>query len=131
MPKFKQGQSGNPDGRPVGSGANVEIRRAISEKAPEIIEMLINQALGGDTQAGLALLNKVIPNLKAANEPVQFELSPELGLSGTGESIVQAIANGQIALDAGTQLLSGLANLAKLQEIDEIIRRIDLLEKAK
>ena len=80
-------------------------------------------------QAAMALLNKVIPNLKAANEPVQFDVDVSGGLSRTGESIVQSIASGDVPLDSGTQILSNLANLAKLQEIDGITKRIEALEQ--
>lgn len=130
--KFKKGSpSPNKKGRPPGLGISAQIRKAISTKAPEIINVLIEQALEGDTQAGLALINKVVPNLKAANEPIQFNLDANKGLSGTGEQIVQSIAAGTVALDSGTQLLSSLASLAKLQEMDELTKRIEALEKNK
>ncbi len=93
--------------------------------------MLIAQALEGDTQAGLALINKIVPNLKASNEPIQFALDASKGLSTTGEQIVQSIADGSVPLDSGTQLLSSLASLAKLQEMDELTKRIEVLEKNK
>ena len=129
MTQFKKGQSGNKSGRPVGSGISGQIRKAIADKAPEIIEVLITQALAGDTQSGLALLNKITPNLKAANEPVQFNIDTSKGLSDTGEQVLQSIADGNIALDSGTQILSSLAALAKMKEIDELTKRIELLEK--
>lgn len=129
MAKFKKGESGNMAGRPIGSGIAGKIRKAIAEKAPEIVEVLITQALEGDTQAALALLNKITPNLKAANEPVAFQLDTGKGLSGTGEQILQSIASGEIALDSGTQILNSLAALAKMQEIDDLTRRIEALEK--
>ena len=95
--KFKKGTpSPNKEGRPPDTGAAAQIRRAISEKAPEIVEVLITQALEGDTQSGLALLNKIAPNLKAANEPVNFNLDTSKGLSGTGEHIIQIIADGSV-----------------------------------
>ena len=91
--------------------------------------MLIAQALDGDTQSGLALLNKIAPNLKAANEPVQFNLDTSKGLSGTGEQIVQNIADGSIPLDSGAQLLASLAALAKMQEVDNLTKRLADIEK--
>ena len=73
--KFKKGTvSPNKKGRPVDTGAAAQIRKAISEKAPEIVKVLIAQALEGDTQSALALLNKIAPNLKASSEPIQFSL---------------------------------------------------------
>ena len=129
MTQFKKGQSGNKAGRPVGSGISGQIRKAIANKAPEIIDVLIGQALAGDTQSGLALLNKITPNLKAANESVEFNLDTSKGLTGTGEQILQSIADGNIALGSGTQILSSLAALAKMKEIDELTKRIEGLEQ--
>jgi len=126
---FKKGQSGNSAGRPTGSGVTGEIRKAITDRAPELLQVVIDKAIGeADTQAAMALLNKIVPNLKAASEPVQFALDTKQGIAGVGSEIVQAIASGHVALDSGTQLLSGLASLAKLQELDELTKRIEALE---
>ncbi|TXL21771.1 hypothetical protein BMR03_12085 [Methylococcaceae bacterium HT2] len=122
---FKKGKSGNKAGRIAGSGVTAELRKAILDKSPELLQMVIDKALeGGDVTAAMALLNKVMPSLKAANEPIQFTLAASKGLSGTGEQIVQSIADGSVPLDSGTQLLTSLASLAKLQEMDELTRRI-------
>lgn len=127
---FKKGQSGNPAGRPAGSGIAGTIRKAITEKSPELLQVVIDKALTeNDSQAALALLNKVVPNLKAASEPVNFCLDAEQGLSSIGEQIVNNIANGDIAIDSGTQILSSLAALAKMREVDELTKRIEALEQ--
>jgi len=128
---FKQGVSGNKKGKPKDTGVAGQIRKAIADKAPEIVDVLIGQALEGDNQAAIALLNRISPTLKAVNEAVEFKLDTGQGLSGTGSQIVQAIASGEVSLDSGAQLLSSLSNLAKLQELDEITKRLDALESAK
>mgnify|MGYP000482804195 CR=1 FL=1 len=129
---YKKGESGNKAGRPVGSGVAGVIRKAINDKAPELLQVVIDKALTeGDAQAALALLNKIVPNLKSASEPVKFNLDTSQGVAGVGSEIVQAISQGDVALDSGTQLLSGLASLAKLQESDELAKRITALEESK
>ncbi len=129
---FQKGKSGNAKGRAVGSGVTGKLRKAILDKSPELLQMVINKALDdGDVTAAMALLNKVMPNLKAANEPVKFSLDTSKGLSGTGEQIVQNIADGTVSLDSGSQLLSSLAALGKLQEVDELTLRIEALEQNK
>lgn len=95
--KFKKGvPSPNKKGRPPGLGISAQIRKAISSKAPEIVDVLIAQALDGDTQAGLALLNKIIPNLKAGNEPIHLDINLGQGLSSTGEQLIANIADGSV-----------------------------------
>jgi len=127
--KFKKGSpSPNKKGRPKGLGISAQIRKAISEKAPEIVDVLIAQALEGDAQAGLALLNKIVPNLKASNEPILFDINLGKGLYDTGDSIIKSIADGNVPLDSGAQLLSSLAALSKMQETDELAKRMDILE---
>ena len=129
---FKKGKSGNQAGRTAGSGVTGKLRKAILDKSPELLQMVIDKALDeGDVTAAMALLNKVMPNLKAANEPIQFNLDANKSLSGTGEQIVQSIADGSVPLDSGSQLLSSLAALGKLQEVDELAKRIEVLEKNK
>ncbi len=66
-----------------------------------------------------------MPNLKAANEPVQFKLDTSKGIAGVGTEIVEALSKGEVALDSGTHLLNSLASLAKLQEMDELTRCIE------
>ena len=128
---FKKGESGNKAGRPVGSGVTGKLRKAILDKSPELLQMVVDKALDeGDVSAAMALLNKVMPNLKASNEPIQFTLDSSKGLSGTGEQIVQSIADGSVPLDSGAQLLSAIAALSKMQEIDDLTKRMEILEKS-
>ena len=127
---FEKGRSGNKAGRPKGSGVTGKLRKAILDKSPELLQMIIDKALDdGDVTAAMALLNKVMPNLKAANEPVKFNLDTSKGLSGTGEQIVQNIADGSVSLDSGAQLLASLAALAKMQEVDNLTKRLADIEK--
>ena len=129
---FKKGQSGNAKGRVVGSGVTGKLRKAILDKSPELLQMVIDKALDdGDVTAAMALLNKVMPNLKAANEPIQFKLDADKGLASTGEQIIKNIADGSVPLDSGSQLVSSLAALAKMQEVDDLTKRIEALENQK
>jgi hypothetical protein len=129
---FKKGSSGNKSGRKSGSGVTGKLRRTILDKSPELLQMVVDKALDeGDVTAAMALLNKILPTLKAANEPVKFLLDTDKGLSNTGEQILQSIASDDIALDSGAQLLSSLAALAKMQEVDDLTKRIEVLEDKK
>lgn len=62
---FEKGKSGNPKGRPVGSGVTGKLRSAIEARAPELIEMLIQKALEGDTASAKFLLDRVLPAVKS------------------------------------------------------------------
>ena len=48
---WKPGQSGNPKGKPPGSGELQRLRAAIGAHVPEILEKLATAARDGDVQA--------------------------------------------------------------------------------
>jgi hypothetical protein len=128
---FKPGQSGNPKGRPPGTGEVAKLREGIAAHLPEIIMRLVSMARAGDTQAARLLLERVLPTLKPVEQPVALSLPLGEGITGQGRAIVQAVAAGQLAPGQAAQLLTGLGLLARIVEIDELERRITQLEGVK
>lgn len=126
--KWKAGQSGNPKGRPPGSSEVGKLRAAISEHLPEIIAAQVEKAKEGDGMAARLLLERVLPAIKAAEETVRLDLPVGAGLAEQGQAIMRAVAEGVIAPGQGAALLSGLGNMAKLKEIDDLTARIEALE---
>ncbi len=125
--QFKAGTSGNPKGRPKGALNRDKLRELIASDAEAILRALIAKAKDGDTRVALAILDRIMPPLKAA------ELPAELGeLAGTrteqGEAIMRAMAAGILTPGQTAQLLAALASQAKLAEVDELERRIAALE---
>lgn len=129
--RWKPGESGNPTGRTPGSGEVAKLRASIAEHLPEIITRLVTQARAGDAQAARLLLERVLPPMKAIEEPVSLTLPPDAGLTAQGAAIVQAVAAGKLAPGQGAQLLTGLGAMARIKELDELEKRISLLEGMK
>ena len=127
---WKKGQSGNPGGRPPGSSDVGRLRAAISEHLPEIIEQLVEKARGGDTQAARLLLERVLPPVKAIEATIEIALPEGATLTEQGEAIVRAAAQGMLAPGQAGALLTGLGNIARLREVDELTKRLEALEKA-
>lgn len=125
--RWEPGKSGNPAGRPVGTGQVAHLRAAIGERVPEILEKLINQATSGDVGAARLLLERVLPPLKTEELPVAFELQPGT-LTARSATILEAVASGNLSVASGTQLIAAIGSLARVTEVDELARRIDLLE---
>jgi len=126
MAKFQKGESGNPAGRPSGKSNGSKLRQAIEQQADKIVQVVIDAALGGDLQACSLLLGKVIAPLKSVAPAV--EVTQADTLANQGQEIIRATVNGELAPDVGLMLLNGLAAQSKIIELDELVRRIELLE---
>jgi hypothetical protein len=127
--QWSAGQSGNPGGRKRGTGKIEPLRAQIREAVPEIVAAMVERAKGGDVGAARLLLERSIPALKPAAEPVAVPLSGET-LTDKAAAVVEAVAGGQLAPSDGKLILDGLAAVAKIAEVDELKRRIEALEAA-
>jgi hypothetical protein len=85
-------------------------------------------ALDGDTAALRLCLERIIPPIRAKDDPV---LIP--GLKGTlteqAETVVSAMSAGAITPAEANAVLTGLAAQARIAEIDELEKRISKLEE--
>ncbi len=127
--RWKAGESGNPKGRPAGTGKVAEMRAAIAEHVPGLLQALLTQALGGDVGAARLLLERTVAPLRAV-EPAQALTLPDGTLTDQGRAVLKAVATGELAPGQGASLLSAIGALARVAEIDELTARIEALETA-
>jgi hypothetical protein len=125
---WKPGESGNPAGRPLGTGKAAELRTAIAQHMTEIVTKLVAQAKAGDTGAARLLLERVLPALRPVEQAAPIEL-PDGTLTEQGRAVMLAAGIGVLSPTQAAQLLTSLGTLAKLVEQDELVRRIEALEK--
>jgi hypothetical protein len=125
--KFKPGQSGNPKGKPKDKTPATLLRKSIADDMPEIIQTLVNLAKGGDVAAAKVLIDRCCPVLKP--QAMTINLPTNGSLAEQGNEIIKATMSGQIPPDIGSQLITALAAQAKIIEIDELTKRIELLER--
>ena len=128
--RWKSGESGNPHGRKPGTGKIAKLRESIAEHMPEIISQMVSKAKEGDAQAARLLLERVIPQIKPMEQLVEIDLPVSADLSTQGQSIIQAVADGILAPGQGCALLTSLGTLARIKEIDELEKRLAVLEEA-
>ena len=127
---WQPGQSGNPKGKPPGSGELQRLRASIAEHVPTILEQLIAAAQGGDVQAARLVLERVLPPVKAIEQAVELQLPDGGTLTAQGRAVLSAVAGGDLAPGQGAQLLAAIGSLARVTEIDELTQRIEKLETA-
>ena len=127
--RWKPGQSGNPKGRARNSGTVAQLRNSIEQHVPAIIEALVALAKIGDPQASRLLLERVVPAVKPIELAVILKLPKDGTLTEKAEAVLAAAADGTLAPTQAAQLLTALATLAKVTEIDELASRIAKLEE--
>ena len=123
--KFEKGKSGNPAGRPKNTNTTI-FRNKLIEATPGIINRLIEMALEGDSMAIKAVLDRVCPSLKP--QAMAISLPVKSTLAEQGGAIIKATMAGQIPPDIGSQLITALANQSKIVEIDDLTKRLEVLE---
>ncbi|TCT20636.1 hypothetical protein [Thiobaca trueperi] len=65
--------------------------------------------------------------LRPVDVPVVFPVADSL--ADVGRTVMQAVAQGRLTPSEGSTLMSGLSQLGKVIESDELARRIDALER--
>ena len=125
---WPKGTSGNPSGRRKGTDKISQIRAGIAARVPELLDRLMEQALGGDTGAARLLLERSVPPLKAAEQAQALTL-PDGTLTEKGRSVLAAVAAGVLAPSQGSQLITAIGSLARVSEITELAQRITKLEE--
>lgn len=125
---WKPGQSGNPKGRPAGTGEVAKLRAAIADRVPELLAAMMARALDGDVQAARLLLERALPPIKPV-EATQALSLPDGTLTEQGRAVLASVAAGELAPGQGAALLGAIGTLARVAEIDELARRIEVLEE--
>ena len=126
--RWQPGRSGNPAGRKPGTGSIQQLRVQIEFLIPEIIQKLATKAREGDIGAARLLLERVVPALKPVEAPQTLQIAKG-DLSTQAKSIVALASAGEVSLAQASQLLWALSAVAKLIEVDELLKRVDALEK--
>lgn len=127
--RFLPGAVGNPKGRTPENVKAATLRKRIMKAAPDVVDALIAAAKAGDVNAGRALLVCACPPLKPAELPVSLPINADAGLAEQGRAVVAALAGGLIAPGQASQILTALAGIARLVELDEIEKRLSALER--
>jgi len=105
-----------------------KLRAAIADRVPELLAAMMARALEGDVGAARLLLERAIAPLKAAEQSQALSL-PDGTLTEQGRAVLASVAAGELAPGQGAALLGAIGTLARVAEIDELARRIEVLEE--
>ena len=125
---FKPGQSGNRAGRPVTSHHAAKIRKLILAAAPDVVAAMIRAAKEGDSTAGRALLATVCPPIKPVELPTRLPPLPD-GLAARATALLDYTVTGLLSPSQGVALISALAALSKIIEVDNLMTRVEAAEQ--
>jgi len=129
--KFKPGQSGNPKGRPKGArDKRTELRSLLEPHAKDLVEKAVELAKGGDTTALRLCLERLIPTIRAQDQNVTVD-NMKGGLTAQGKKIILAMGKGELSPSDASSMLHALTSQARLNEFDELERRVSKLEEKK
>ncbi len=125
---WQPGQSGNPKGKPPGSGELQRLRATIAAEVPEILAKLVQAAKDGDIQAARLVLERVLPPIKATEQTAPVTLPIDGTLTAKATAVLAATAAGHLAPGQAAQFMAALSAMAKIAEVDELETRITKLE---
>ena len=129
MARYKPGQSGNPSGRPKGSGKSAKLRALLEPHAPELVQKAMELALEGDTTALRLCLERLVPPLKGRDETIKVQgLQGCCSLVEQGQVLIDAMAGGVATPREVATMMQAVAAQAKIIELEELEKRVAMLE---
>lgn len=130
--RFLQGQSGNPAGKPKGTRhkATQAVTKLLEGEIEALTRKAIELALEGDTMALKLCLDRIAPAFKPSARPVVLDMPPPDNLTDTARAFVAAAACGEIPPDIAAQLVSAVASVARVEEMEQVKHRLEALERA-
>lgn len=128
LPGHKRG------GRKPGSrNIRVGVMQALDSRLGEgvgaltIWQQIVDQAMAGCLVSQRAIVDRITPPLKPQHGPTPFAMRGDT-LTERGESVLEAVASGELDATIGKALLDGIASLVRIAELDEVRARLDALE---
>jgi hypothetical protein len=133
MALFEPGQSGNPNGRPLGSRNKVvvAVEKRLEDEAETIVQKAIELAKSGDSALIRLCLNRLSPSRKDRHIPfVLPDMNSPADTLEAVAAITNAVAAGELTPGEAAHLSQLVANYAKALEIIDLDERVSRLEKA-
>ena len=129
--RFKEGKSGNPNGRPHGSRNKVTLSMEVllEGEAEDLTRKVIEKAKNGDMMALRICFDRLYPIQKGRSIQIQLPPIKQANDVVQGyEAILNAVSDGSITPDEASTIANVLESKRKAIETHEIEKRISVLE---
>lgn len=131
---FKSKQSGNPDGRPKGTGHRQQLFKALVEPHRKaLFDTGINLALAGNEAMLRLFLERMLPP-KPTDDTIDIDTPKDLkkacSLLEYGENTLKAVSQGQLTPQQAKTVMAAIEMQRKNIEISEIVDRVTAIERA-
>jgi Family of unknown function (DUF5681) len=129
---FSKGQSGNPNGRPLGARnkRTLALETILDGEVEAITRKAVEAAKGGDTAAIKLILDRIYPASKS--RPISLDLPPLtdiLSVSEAQSKVIEAATCGELYIEEA-QALNGLLEARRRTfEVTDLETRILQLEE--
>jgi hypothetical protein len=133
--KFQPGQSGNPNGRPKGTGHRQQLFNTLVE--PYVIalfDIAIKLALGGNENMLRLFLERLLP-ARPSDDAVAIDLDMQdltktESLVHIGKTILQGVAHSEITPEQAKVLMVTVDAQSRQIVTHELAQRVEAIEKA-
>jgi hypothetical protein len=128
---FEKGRSGNPAGRPPGTGkrATQAMQLLLDDEAHALTRKAVELALDGNTMALRMCLDRIGPPRRERAVPIKLPpVRDPADLAGTMSAIIAAAGKGAISPDEGGRLARLVEIFLRAVETRDFERRLQLLE---
>jgi hypothetical protein len=117
--QFKKGRSGNKAGRPRGIlDKRLRLNKALMVEGDALLKVTVEKAKAGDMGAMSLLMPRMMAALKPEASPVRFEHDTTLSPSKQIESVLTAIAAGQLTVEEGLHVVKAIESLANTRAME-------------
>jgi hypothetical protein len=113
---FQKGQSGNPAGRRRGSkNRKTLLLQELERDGSALAAAIKAKALEGDASCMSLWLSRLEPAARTRGETVEFSFDPQATPAQNIEEVMKAVARGDMTVETGAQLISGIEKLANVR----------------
>lgn len=113
---FVKGQSGNPAGKKPGTkNRKTLLLQELERDGSALAAAIKAKALEGDASCMSLWLSRLEPAARTRGETVEFAFDPAATPAQNIEAVLKAVAAGDMTVDTGAQLISGIRQLADVR----------------